>query len=174
MTLHVHSKPKRSVLKRNTNSVKSEFRNETQNANTNQVFQNAASFKTQNAWNSSPETQNSQRNQNETQSEQNTSETKPVKLKRMKRNDYDCDAKNLAQHFAAPATPGILLHLVAYRGVKRIKPKCNQNETQSERNAIKTGTHTTKTQSERDANKTETKKRETETIKTTVSKHARL
>ena len=90
----------------------------------------------------------------------------------MKRNDYDCDATNLAQHFAAPATPSILLHLVAYRGAKHTKPKRNQNETQSERNAIKTGTHKTETQSERDANKTETKKRETETIKTTVSKHA--
>ena len=91
----------------------------------------------------------------------------------MKRNDYDCDATDLAHHFAEPATPSILLHLVAYRGAKHTKPKRNQNETQSERNAIKTGTHKTETQSERDANKTETKKRETETIKTTVSKHAR-
>ena len=90
----------------------------------------------------------------------------------MKRNDYDCDATNLAQHFAAPATPSILLHLVAYRGAKHTKPKRNQNETQAERNAIKTGTHKTETQSERDANKTETKKSENETIKTTVSKHA--
>ena len=47
-----------------------------QNANTDHVFQNATSFKTQ----------STKRNQNETHSERNTSKTKRVKPKRMKRN----------------------------------------------------------------------------------------